>query len=147
MDNVFPYSYRNCLFPFWVTLYCLSFVIKPIMVEIFLYVSCLAHLFSLSIVNIGARRPKWSCMEIVLFPKQFHDSIFTTVNLRNWMGECMHERKWINELPLVCLGCELKIISVKQKSQERLLYIQCITIIFYCKAHLQNVQTHSQKQK
>lgn len=91
------------------------------MVEIFLYVSCLAHLFSLSIVNIGARRPKWSCMEIVLFPKQFYDSIFTTVNLRNWMGERMNERKWINELPLVCLGCELKVISVKQKSQERLL--------------------------
>lgn len=56
MDNVFPYSYRNCLYPFRVTLYCLSFVIKPIMVEIFLYVSCLAHLFSLSIVNIGARK-------------------------------------------------------------------------------------------
>lgn len=60
-------------------------------------------------------------MEIVLFPKQFHDSIFTTVNLRNWMSERMNERKWINELPLVCLGCELKAISVKQKSQERLL--------------------------
>lgn len=92
------------------------------------------------------KKTKWSCMEIVLFPKQFYDSIFTTVNLRNWMGECMNERKWINELPLVCLGCELKVISVKQKSQERLLYIQCITIIFYCKAHLQNVQTYSQKQ-